>query len=79
MSVTGIMNTAEQALFAMGPALPAVAAEERTPPSDLGVWIFLGFCALIVAAQVIPAIRAGLRKKASSAMAEHTAEGKLGH
>jgi len=36
-------------------AAPAFAAGARTDHSGLVVWMFLGFCALIVAAQLIPA------------------------
>ena len=34
------------------PVLPA--AEEREPAGNLAVWIFLGFCALIIVAQLFP-------------------------
>ncbi len=37
------------------PATPLQAAGERQDSSDLFVWIFLLFCALIVVAQLIPA------------------------
>lgn len=38
-------------------ALPAMAAEgARQDHSGLVVWVFLGFCALIVVAQLIPAL-----------------------
>ncbi|MDY0270267.1 hypothetical protein [Trichloromonas sp.] len=37
-------------------AAPAFAASTRTDHSGIVVWIFLGFCGLIVAAQLIPAI-----------------------
>ncbi len=37
-------------------AAPAFAAGTRTDHSGLVVWMFLGFCALIVAAQLIPAV-----------------------
>jgi len=30
------------------------AAEERDPPGNLAVQIFLGFCALIIVAQLVP-------------------------
>jgi hypothetical protein len=41
----------------VGPAATALAATgARADTSGLFVWAFLGFCALIVAAQVIPAI-----------------------
>ncbi|TRO80552.1 hypothetical protein [Trichloromonas acetexigens] len=37
-------------------AAPAFAASTRSDHSGIVVWIFLGFCGLIVAAQLIPAI-----------------------
>ncbi len=41
----------------IGNATPAwAAATGREDNSDLFVWIFLGFCALIVVAQLIPAM-----------------------
>lgn len=39
----------------VGVATPALAAG-RQDTSGLFVWAFLGFCALIVAAQVVPAV-----------------------
>ena len=48
------MATISAILFS---ALPAFAAEgARQDHSGLVVWIFLGFCALIVVAQLVPAI-----------------------
>ena len=37
-------------------AAPAFAAGARTDHSGLVVWMFLGFCGLIIAAQLIPAV-----------------------
>ena len=37
-------------------AAPALAATGREDSSGLVVWIFLGFCALIVIAQLMPAV-----------------------
>ena len=37
-------------------AAPAFAAPEFTDHSGLLVWTFLGFCAVIVVAQVLPAV-----------------------
>ena len=39
----------------LAPAAPALAAGTREDTSGLYVWVFLGFCALIVAAQIVPA------------------------
>lgn len=42
---------------------PALAAsEERNPPGELAVQIFLAFCALIIVAQLVPLARQTLRK-----------------
>lgn len=37
-------------------ASPALAATGREDSSGIVVWIFLGFCALIVVAQLMPAV-----------------------
>ena len=43
--------------------VPALAAaEERNPPGELAVQIFLAFCALIVVAQLVPLARQTLRR-----------------
>lgn len=39
----------------IAPATAFAASSARVDDSGIFVWIFLGFCALIVAAQVIPA------------------------
>ncbi|OHE24492.1 MAG: hypothetical protein A2X92_07790 [Syntrophus sp. GWC2_56_31] len=39
----------------IGNVTPVWAATGKEDNSDLFVWIFLGFCALIVVAQLIPA------------------------
>lgn len=39
-------------------AIPALAAEEsRSNPSEPIVWGFIGFCALIIIAQIVPLFR----------------------
>lgn len=44
-------------------AMPVLAAaEERDPPGTLAVQIFLGFCALIIVAQLVPLARQTLRR-----------------
>lgn len=40
----------------LGTAFPALAAGAREDNSGLVVWIFLGVCALIVVAQLFPAL-----------------------
>lgn len=43
--------------------VPALAAtEERNPPGELAVQIFLAFCALIIVAQLVPLARQTLRR-----------------
>ena len=46
----------------------AFAAEGRVDDSGIFVWVFLGFCALIVVAQLIPAVllMTGMVKGAAS-------------
>ena len=48
------MNTMIAMLAAATPAFAATGG--RIDHSGLFVWIFLGFCALIVVAQVVPAV-----------------------
>jgi hypothetical protein len=40
----------------LGPTATAFAAGGREDNSGIFVWIFLGFCALIVVAQLLPAV-----------------------
>lgn len=40
----------------LGPTTTAFAAGAREDNSGIFVWIFLGFCALIVVAQLLPAV-----------------------
>ena len=51
-------STLAQAIAAwLGMAAPALAASgAREDNSGIFVWIFLGFCALIIVAQLIPAL-----------------------
>ena len=49
-------NMATAAVAMMVTAAPAFAAPTYTDNSGLLVWSFLGFCALIVVAQVMPAV-----------------------
>jgi hypothetical protein len=48
----------------------AFAAEARTGRSGLAVGIFLAFCALIVVAQLLPALRSKLLARRQSAETE---------
>jgi hypothetical protein len=50
MSLRTVYTTLATVL--MGTIAPAMAAvEERDPPHNYAIWVFLGFCALIVVAQ----------------------------
>lgn len=49
------MKTLATIIATIAPATSFAATTVREDNSGLFVWIFLGFCSLIVAAQVIPA------------------------
>ena len=53
---TTLRTIATAAVAPMVAAAPAFAAPTYTDHSGLLVWTFLGFCAVIVVAQVLPAI-----------------------
>ena len=53
---TLIMKAASIAATIAATAVPAFAASAYTDHSGLLVWTFLGFCALIVVVQVMPAV-----------------------
>ena len=53
---TTIRTIATAAVATMATAAPAFAAPAYSDNSGLLVWSFLGFCALIVVAQVMPAV-----------------------
>lgn len=44
------------AILAGATTAPAWAATGRTDTSGILVWVFLGFCALIIMAQAVPAL-----------------------
>jgi len=50
-----IWGPAAAAVFGSGAPLWAASAAQKDN-SDLFIWIFLGFCALIIVAQLIPAL-----------------------
>ena len=59
----------------MGSIAPAMAAvEEHAPPNNYAVWVFLGFCALIVIAQLATLAKGDPRKssRALDKPAEHS-------
>lgn len=69
-----ITQTAALWLGSVAPALAASGAREDN--SGIFVWIFLGFCALIIVAQLLPAMlmmlgfAKGLRKESAMATEE---------
>lgn len=50
------MKTLATIIGTIAPATAFAASTPRVDDSGLFVWIFLGFCALIVAAQIMPAL-----------------------
>jgi hypothetical protein len=50
------MKTLAMIIGILAPATAFAASGAREDSSGLFVWIFLGFCALIVVAQLIPAV-----------------------
>ena len=50
------MKTLSMIIGILAPATAFAASGAREDSSGLFVWIFLGFCALIVVAQLIPAV-----------------------
>ncbi|KIH77973.1 hypothetical protein SAMN05660860_02367 [Geoalkalibacter ferrihydriticus] len=63
-------------VMVLGLTSPALAAGQRTDHSGIVVWTFLGFCALIVVAQLLPAVLAmlGLVKGVAQSSQEKTVE-----
>ena len=53
---TTLRTIASAAAATMATAAPAFAAPAYSDNSGLLVWSFLGFCAVIVVAQVLPAV-----------------------
>lgn len=53
---TTLRTIASATAATMATAAPAFAAPAYTDNSGLLVWTFLGFCAVIVVAQVLPAL-----------------------
>jgi hypothetical protein len=51
-----LRNALWTAAITLGTAAPALAQTGRQDNSGIFIWAFLGLCALIVAAQAIPAI-----------------------
>jgi len=65
----------------LAPATAMAAAELSEDNSGIFVWVFLGFCALIVVAQVLPAIllMTGMVKGVASVVKEEMATAKAKH
>jgi len=54
MRITGIRNAVWMSIFSASNAFAAGGAREDN--SGIFVWMFLGFCALIVVVQIVPAV-----------------------
>ena len=65
-------------LTTIAPATAFAASGAREDGSGIFVWVFLGFCALIVVAQIIPAVLLmfGMAKGIKSVVKEELAEEK---
>jgi len=62
----------------LAPVSAFAASGAREDSSGIFVWVFLGFCALIVVAQVIPAVLLmfGMAKGVASVVKDEMAEAK---
>jgi len=58
-------------------AMPALAAGERDLEGSLAIWIFLGFCALIIVAQLFPMVWQLIRKRSEQAVGQEQALEKI--
>ncbi len=55
--MSALTRSIKLSLILMATTIPALAAEgERDLSGNLAVWIFLGFCALIIVAQLLPLV-----------------------
>lgn len=72
------MKTLATILATIAPATALAATGTREDSSGIFVWVFLGFCALIVVAQVIPAVLLmfGMAKGIKSVVKDELAEQK---
>jgi hypothetical protein len=58
-----------------GSIMPALAAaEERDDQSNLAIWVFLGFCALIIVAELGTLLRRGPEKQSKDELEHDAAE-----
>jgi hypothetical protein len=74
-AMRNIITTTIAMLAAATPAFAATAG--RIGQSGLFVWIFLGFCALIVVAQVVPAVLLIVGMVKGMVATKETAEAKV--
>ena len=72
------MRTLATIMGIIVPATAFAASGAREDSSGIFVWVFLGFCALIVVAQVIPAVllMVGMAKGIGSVVKDELAEAK---
>ena len=72
-----LINTTLATIATMAP-VAAFAAGGRVDDSGIFVWVFLGFCALIVVAQVVPALLLlfGMAKGVASVVKDEMAPAK---
>ncbi len=72
------MRAATMLMGIIAPATAFAASGAREDSSGIFVWIFLGFCALIVVAQIIPAVLLtfGMAKGITSVVKEELATAK---
>jgi hypothetical protein len=72
------MKSLTTLLGIIAPATAFAASESIEDNSGILVWTFLGFCALIVVAQVLPAVLSllGITKGAASVVKEELAPAK---
>jgi hypothetical protein len=72
------MNSLAMVLGIIAPSVANAASGASVSDSGIFVWIFLGFCALIVVAQVIPALLLlfGMAKGITSVVKDETVEAK---
>ena len=72
------MRTLTTILGIIAPATAFAASGAREDSSGIFVWVFLGFCALIVVAQIVPAVllMLGMAKGITSVVKEEMATAK---
>jgi hypothetical protein len=73
-----VMRALITLMGSLAPVTAWAASGAREDTSGIFVWVFLGFCALIVVAQVVPALlmMTGMVKGVASVVKEEMAEAK---